>query len=163
MDDELQHLERAYQQDPADIGLARRLKALLLRSGKRDEVRLRYTLGFVCKVKWSDMAPTGSPMVRRCGTCKKDVHTALSYNQFEAHAAKGHCVSIEPRRLPKVLERLIDSPERGLTRAADDACLVEKLEEPPRMPEPARLGGPPLPIEPERPGLLKRFLGLFGA
>jgi hypothetical protein len=163
VDDELQQLERAHQQDPADAGLARRLKALLLRSGKREEVRLRYTLGFVCKMKWSDMARTDHPMVRHCGACKKDVHTALSYNQFEAHAAKGHCVSIEPRRLPKVLERLIDSPERGLTRAADDACLVEKIEEPPRMREPERLGGPPLEIEPERPGWMKRFLGLFGA
>jgi hypothetical protein len=188
VDDELQQLERAHQQDPADIGLARRLKALLLRSGKREEVQLRYKLGFVCKVSWDSMGPTPDPQVRHCDTCKKDVHTATTYAEFEAHAAKGHCVSVEPRRLPLVLDKLIDVPELGLSRDPKDPCLVEGPLVPP---PPMRLGGAPMPIRdprvpprpithtpgdplgggnppkveplPEEKGLLQKFLGLFGA
>lgn len=179
MDDELQHLERAHQQDPADLGVARRLKALLLRSGRREDVRLRYELGFVCQVGWDSMARTADPQVRHCGTCRRDVHTATSYAEFEAHAAHGRCVSVEPRRLPLVLDGLIDAPELGLARAAKDPCLVEGDPVPVGPPPiPLRLGGmpmatpargrtpvpPPVQVEPppEEKGLLRRFLGLFG-
>jgi hypothetical protein len=193
VDDELQQLERAHQQDPADIGLARRLKALLLRSGKREEVQLRYKLGFVCKVSWDSMGHTPDPQVRHCATCKKDVHTATTYAEFEAHAAKGHCVSVEPKRLPLVLDGLIDAPELGLTRAPKDPCLVEGAPIRPSPigppPNPIRLGGAPMPMRdprlpprpitpgdplggggppkveplPEKKGWMQKLLGLFGA
>ena len=124
MDDEVERLERLHAQDPNDVTVAARLKAALLRSGRRDEVALRYRLAFACPQDW-DAMPELSPGVRRCGSCRRDVHFALSYADFERLAAKGHCLALRPERLPMVIEGLIDAPGRGLVRTPSDPCLVE--------------------------------------
>jgi hypothetical protein len=129
VDHELQRLQRAHEQDPDDAETSRRLKALLLRTGQRDEVRARYELSFICDVRWEDMTRTSYANVRRCETCRRDVQTASTYEQFDALAEQGHCVSVDPRQLPQVVAGLIDAPERGLTRTSTDPCLVPQAPE----------------------------------
>lgn len=152
MDDEVERLERAYRQDPsAEHG--ERLKAALLRAGRREELRERYRLGFACDVRWTDMAPMNRDgAVRRCGTCRRDVHLARTHADFDRLAAAGHCVAVVPRELPRVLDHLIDTPGRGLEKGERGPCLVEGQE--PMLPGPMPLAGMPMrrvepPVTPE--------------
>lgn len=179
MDDEVERLERALRKDPSDAEAAARLKAALLRAGRRDELALRYRLGVVCDVRWEAMTPTPVPEVRRCDRCRRDVHAADSYGDFDRLAAAGHCVAVLPHELPRVLDGLIDAPGGGPVRGPTEPCLVERpLEAPFVMPR--RLAGAPLPMHrlprrdptppppgpapdvASRPGLLQRLKDLFG-
>jgi hypothetical protein len=167
MDDDLERLERLHQQDPGDAAVAASLKAALLRAGRKDDLRQRYRLGFVCKKRWDEMTvrPGGTGLVRHCGDCKRDVHLATTYRDFDALAAQGHCVAVLPDALPKTIDHLIDAPERGLAKAPGDPCLVEgqAVPPPPRFPMP--LAGAPMPIRPppppdvKKPGFLRRLFG----
>lgn len=123
MDDEIERLERLHAQDPNDHALGARLKAALLRAGRRDEVARRYEAAFRCSQDFDAMTHR-SPGVSTCASCKRDVHFALSYVDFKRLAAKGHCLALRPDRLPAVIQGLVDDPERGLARAPTDPCLV---------------------------------------
>jgi hypothetical protein len=166
VDDELRELERAQAADPADPTAAERLKAALLRAGRRDEVQRRYKLGFVCEARWDEMPrrPGARGDVRHCLTCRRDVHLARSYADFDRLAAQGHCVTAYPHELPRVLDGLVDASGRSFTRG-EGPCLVEGPEEPPAEPFPRPLGGAPARIDPppERPaGLVAWIKGLLG-
>ncbi len=148
MDEDVEELERALRQDPGDREAAARLKAALLRAGRRDELAARYRLGFVCDVRWDDMRqlnPGGR--ARRCDRCSRDVHAADSYAEFDRLAAAGHCVAVSPVALPVVVEGLVDAPGGGPVRGPQDPCLVERPPEPAfAPPPPMRLAGAPMPI-----------------
>ena len=49
--------------------------------------------------------PESSPGVRHCASCRREVHFALSYADFDRLAAKGHCLAVRPQRLPLVIVR----------------------------------------------------------
>lgn len=135
MDDAVERLERLHAQDPNDGEVAARLKAALVRAGRREEVARRYRFAFQCAQDWDQMQER-SPGVRYCEGCKRDVHFALSYADFERLAAKGHCLALRPERLPMVIDGLIDAPERGLVRKPGDPCLVEGTGHRPLRPGP---------------------------
>lgn len=164
MDDEVERLERALRQAPEDGGLAARLKAALLRAGRRDELTRRYRLGFVCDVRWGDMAPTPDAAVRRCDVCRRAVHAADTYADFDRLAAAGHCVAVEPRALPGVLDGLVDDPARPPARSPGDPCLVERVStiSPVQDPSMQRTAGSPVRVPVPGRGLLARLLERFG-
>lgn len=148
MDDEIQALERALERDPDDREAALRLKAALLRAGRRDELTQRFRLGFVCDVAWEDMRQTRPDgLVRHCERCARDVHAADSYADFDRLAAAGHCVAVIAPVLPRVLEGLVDAPGRAPLKTASDPCLVERRR-PIAAPRPMRLAGAPMPVRP---------------
>lgn len=180
VDDEVERLERAVRQDPGDVETALRLKAALLRAGRREELRTRYRLGFVCDQRWNDMTPE-APGARRCAGCDRQVHLTGSAGDFDRLAAAGHCVAVYPHVLPQVLEHLIDAPDRGLARG-EGPCLLEGDLPPlplagaprpidpgpvmgsvvPMPPLPPPSPGPPLVPAPPADGPLKRLRRLLG-
>lgn len=150
MDDELERLERAHRQDPSAENAAK-LKAALLRAGRRDELRTRYQLGFACDQAWDRMVGTHRLGVKVCTACQREVHLARSYADFDRLAAAGHCVAVLPKELPRVLDHLIDAPGRPLSRGPGGTCLLEGS--PPPLPMP--LAGMPMPVRPPPPPPVK--------
>jgi hypothetical protein len=146
VDDEIERLERAHRQDPSPEN-ATRLKAALLRAGRRDELRGRYKLGFACDQAWDRMRGTSRMGVKVCDACRREVHLATTYRDFDRLAAAGHCVAVLPHQLPKVLDGLIDAPGRGLSRGPGGTCLLEGSAPLPPMP----LAGVPMPVRPPPP------------
>jgi hypothetical protein len=171
VDDEVERLERLHAQDPGDLAVAARLKAALLRAGRREEVVTRYRLGFVCPQRWDEMQRK-SRTVRHCGECKRDVHLASTYEEFDRLGAQGHCAAVSPHALPRVLDGLVDAPGRGLAKSAAEPCLLEGAQEsmvmgvvmPYREGEVIRsapAAPPPVVVPPPR-GLLARVKGWLG-
>lgn len=74
MDEGLRRLERESLVAPGDERAARRHEQVLQRVGQRDAVRRRYTLEFVCPLRFEELSPTPDPLVRRCGRCERTVH-----------------------------------------------------------------------------------------
>lgn len=140
MDDDLEQLERAHAQDPGNAETAARLKAALLRAGRRDEVRQRYELAFVCKQRWSDMRGTSDPTVRVCFECARPVHLARTYEDVDRLGAAGQCAAVDAAALPRVLDGLIDTPAHSFVRAKADPCVLPDRApgEPSVAPQPTR-------------------------
>jgi uncharacterized protein (TIGR02996 family) len=58
--------------------------------------RCGFELRFRCPKRWTALAPTATPDVRRCGTCDRDVHFCTSIDEVRLHGQLGDCVAFDP-------------------------------------------------------------------
>jgi uncharacterized protein (TIGR02996 family) len=54
------------------------------------------TFRFKCPKRWTALAPTEQPNVRRCGACERDVHFCGTLEELRARAQAGDCVAFDP-------------------------------------------------------------------
>jgi hypothetical protein len=124
MDRDLSELERAWRAAPADVGLAQRLEAALLRAGRRGDVLERYAAKHACAQTGSTLDGSGAdPWVRRCSQCSRGVavlrEPADVVEQFQA----GACVVTGPGERAQALDALVDGP-LDFAQAPRPCCLV---------------------------------------
>jgi hypothetical protein len=147
VDDDLEKLERLCQQQPQDPALAARLKATLLRLGRRDDLRARYARAFGCGQTFEGLTEQG-PGVRHCGACLRQVHFAVGPQDLARLAARGHCMGLVPQALVAVIDAMIDGSHPGPVRRPEDPCLVPATIAPAARSPALRMmyGGPPPPV-----------------
>ncbi len=49
---------------------------------------------FTCPKVWDNLQPTQQEGIRHCPECNRDVHLALTEEDFRRHADGGHCVAV---------------------------------------------------------------------
>lgn len=59
-----------------------------------DEARISCEFTFKCPKVWSRLQPTSVEGVRHCQECQREVHLALTEDDFKRHAEGGHCVAV---------------------------------------------------------------------
>ena len=66
-----------------------------LRSGAwNDEVLISCEFSFKCPRSWDRLAATERDDIRYCSACERDVHLALTQEDFRRHAEEGHCLAV---------------------------------------------------------------------
>lgn len=179
MDDTLERLRREHEATPADVEVARRYEAALLRAGDRQAARDLYRWKFQCPLSYVDDL-TGDPWdphVRRCDQCQKEVFYVTTPEALAEKVALSACVAIDPR-LVDAGEVLIQAEQvHPAQEEGRPFCLLEVEAESIPMPTPILMGmiaepfpgygTPTPPPEPEldppaaRVPLLERALNLF--
>ena len=48
-----------------------------------------------CPKTWANLSPTDNAGIRHCPECNRDVHLALTEQDFREHAQKGRCVAVK--------------------------------------------------------------------
>ena len=59
-----------------------------------EEAKIRCEFRFKCPKVWHLLQPTQQEDVRHCPECDRDVHLALTEEDFRRHADEGHCVAV---------------------------------------------------------------------
>ena len=59
-----------------------------------EEARISCEFAFKCPKVWNRLAPTDNAHIRHCSACDRDVHLALSQEDFRRSAEKGLCVAV---------------------------------------------------------------------
>ena len=59
-----------------------------------DEARIACEFTFKCPKQWDRLTPTAVDGVRHCPECDRDVHLALTEEDFRRHAEGDHCVAV---------------------------------------------------------------------
>lgn len=59
-----------------------------------DAARISCEFAFKCPRLWERLTPTENGNVRHCSACDRDVHLALTEEDFRQHADAGRCVAI---------------------------------------------------------------------
>jgi hypothetical protein len=85
-----------------------------------EEARISCEFAFKCPKVWDRLAPTNDDRIRHCSACDRDVHLALSEDDFRRSAEEGLCVAV------RVIST--DQPEQ---------CIVGNAHR--RFPSPLRL------------------------
>ncbi len=59
-----------------------------------DEAKIRCAFRFKCPKVWDNLQPTHQDGIRHCPECDRDVHSALTEEEFRRHADEGQCVAV---------------------------------------------------------------------
>ncbi len=59
-----------------------------------DEAIIECHLSFKCPRTWGQLQRTEAEGTRHCPKCNRDVHLALTEEDFRRHADGGHCVAV---------------------------------------------------------------------
>lgn len=124
MDEGLRRLERESLAAPGDERAARRHEQVLQRIGQRDAVRRRYTLKFVCPLRFEELSPTPDPLVRRCGRCERTVHFVRTSTELADRVAAGTCVAFERRALAPAIDLVVEDPRTHSAAERGRPCVV---------------------------------------
>lgn len=82
------------------------------------EARISCKFSFKCLKTWAQLSPTDTASIRHCSACDRDVHLALTEEDFRGYADAGHCVAV------RVLQ-----PERS-GEDGRGACIVGTVNAP---------------------------------
>lgn len=63
-----------------------------------DEARIACEFAFKCPKQWDRLVSTATEGIRHCPECDRDVHLALTEEDFRRHADGGHCVAVRVLR-----------------------------------------------------------------
>ena len=63
-----------------------------------DEARISCAFSFKCPKTWDRLTPTANASIRHCSECDRDVHLALTEEDFRRHAEEGQCVAVRVQR-----------------------------------------------------------------
>lgn len=58
------------------------------------DAKIACAFSFKCPKQWDRLQPTARDGVRHCPACDRDVHLALTEEDFRLHAEGGHCVAV---------------------------------------------------------------------
>ena len=123
-DEELQRLAREAEANPTDEGLARRYDQGLRRAGRDEALRARFTVKYLCPLRFEDLPPTADPLVRACGRCGRDVHFVASPAELAEQVAQGRCVAFERKGQADVVTRVAQDPRNHSAKVEGSPCLV---------------------------------------
>ena len=59
-----------------------------------DEAKISCAFRFKCPKVWDNLRPTQQEGIRHCPECNRDVHLALTEEDFRRHADEGQCVAV---------------------------------------------------------------------
>lgn len=59
-----------------------------------EEAHIACAFSFRCPQVWNRLQCTADPLVRHCLTCDKDVHLAMTEEDFERYRGKEICVAV---------------------------------------------------------------------
>jgi len=59
-----------------------------------EEVRIACDFSFQCSKTWEYLSPTDNAGIRHCQECNRDVHLALTEEDFRRYAEGGYCVAV---------------------------------------------------------------------
>lgn len=59
-----------------------------------EEVRIACDFSFQCSKTWECLSLTDNVDIRHCQACNRDVHLALTEEDFRRHAEGGYCVAV---------------------------------------------------------------------
>ena len=84
-------------------------------------------LAFRCPRTWAQLTPTKVEGIRHCAECDRDVHLALTAEDFRRHGEEGQCVAV------RVLQRNASAEDsegmsvvgRSILRYGADLTLLE--------------------------------------
>lgn len=71
-----------------------------------EQVKISCSFSFQCPKTWECLSPTDNAGIRHCQECNRDVHLALSEEDFRRHAEGGYCVAV------RVLQRNVPDENR---------------------------------------------------
>ena len=63
----------------------------------RDESGRKLAMVYACRVKWEELEPTNSDLVRYCTNCSQPVFQVADRNDFERAVAARRCVMVKPK------------------------------------------------------------------
>ena len=58
------------------------------------EARISCEFAFKCPKTWERLSPTDSATIRHCSECDRDVHLALTEDDFRQHAGAKWCTAV---------------------------------------------------------------------
>ena len=59
-----------------------------------EEARITCSFRFKCPQVWNRLQPTQVESVRHCTECQRDVHLALTEEDFRKHSEEGRCIAV---------------------------------------------------------------------
>ena len=59
-----------------------------------DEARIACQFTFRCPQTWDRLTPTENAGIRHCSECERDVHLALTEEDFRQYGEEGKCVAV---------------------------------------------------------------------
>ncbi len=59
-----------------------------------EEARISCEFRFKCPRTWEGLQPTADEGVRHCGACERDVHLAMTEQDFRRHREQGRCIAV---------------------------------------------------------------------
>ncbi len=59
-----------------------------------EEARISCWFSFKCPRLWDRLQPTAEQGVRHCPECDRDVHLALTEEDFRRHSEEGWCIAV---------------------------------------------------------------------
>lgn len=59
-----------------------------------DEAKISCEFSFKCPKTWERLSPTDIASIRHCSECDRNVHLALTEEDFRRHADRGRCVAV---------------------------------------------------------------------
>ncbi len=59
-----------------------------------EEARIDCHFLFKCPQRWDRLQPTAEERVRHCTECDRDVHLALTEEEFIRHREADHCIAV---------------------------------------------------------------------
>jgi hypothetical protein len=125
MDDELAHLRRAHESDPADEEAARRYEGALRRAGEHQDLDELYRLTFACPLAWDALPGSQRDRVRSCDTCQRDVYYVETRKELARWVSEGECVAIDPTIARESFHILVDAEDTRLGHVEGRPCVVE--------------------------------------
>jgi len=80
-----------------------------------EEARIGCRFHFKCPQLWSRLQPTPAESVRHCPECDRDVHLALTEEDFCRHSEEGWCIAVPVLRSERQVDP--DGPHYVVGRA----------------------------------------------
>jgi uncharacterized protein (TIGR02996 family) len=100
----------------------------------------RVAFRFECPKEWAKLAPTDSPTVRFCESCKQHVRHCATVEEAQSEARRGNCIALSVALVPKPVFLTPDQIERLRTASASSMTRVGRplpiYELPPAPSEP---------------------------
>ncbi len=84
----------------------------------KEEARISCRFSFKCPRRWERLQPTAEEGVRHCHECDRDVHLALTEDEFRRHSDEGRCIAVPVRG------------ERGESQPEEPGYVVGRVETP---------------------------------
>ena len=134
MDQDLEQLARNAASDPTDEAAARRYDTALARGGRPDEVRRRFRMKFECPLQWTDFKRTGTPGIKFCESCQREVHAVEDEESLREKVDKGHCVSFPTAKLAHVFSGLATDARFHSASEETTPCVVPGGKVPDEIP-----------------------------
>ena len=75
-----------------------------------EEARISCQFAFKCPKVWDRLSPTDDAHIRHCTACDRDVHLALSEEDFRRSAEEGLCVAVRVISTDKPQEYIVGTP-----------------------------------------------------